>query len=53
MNLVELRDGETLFPTQPIEPRVDELRELEVGVHLGLEENPGVFIPHSALDIHE
>ena len=50
INLVELRDGETLFPTQPIEPRVDELRELGVGVHLGLEQNPGVFIPHHTLE---
>ena len=52
MNLVELCDGEPLFTTQPIESRVDEIRELGVGVHLGLKDNPGVTL-HSTLDKQE
>ena len=48
---VELGEGE--LPLQPIEPCVDKLHELGVGVHLSLKENPGVFIIHSTLDKQE
>ncbi len=48
IQIVESCEGE--HPAQPIEPRIHELRELEVGLHIGLEDNPMIFLTHSNLE---
>jgi hypothetical protein len=48
IQLVNPRKGEN--PTQPSKPRMRELRELDVGLHIRLEDNPRIFITHSNLE---
>ena len=48
IQLVNPRKGEN--PTQPSKPRIRELCELDVGLHIRLEDNQRIFITHSKLE---